>query len=127
LIGFFEGDGCLTKATRGNLSFVITQHTNDIQILHEIISILKFGKVIKQGERTSRYIVQDMKCLYLIILLLNGNIVLPSRKIQLKNFINFFELRNIKILLRTRNKFLIPHNKKIVFLDYDILPSLTNS
>ena len=124
LIGFFEGDGCLTKATRGDLSFVITQHTNDIQILHEIISILKFGKVIKQGERTSRYIIQDMKCLYLIILLLNGNIVLPSRKIQLKNFIKFFDMRIIKM---SRNKFLIPQNKKIIFLDYDILPSLTNS
>jgi hypothetical protein len=125
LIGFFEGDGCLTKATRGrgDLSFVITQHINDIQILHEIISILKFGRVIKQGERTSRYIIQDMKCLYLIILLLNGNIVLPSRKIQLKNFIQFFELRLIKM---SRNKFLATHDKKIRFLDYNILPSLSN-
>lgn len=120
LIGFFEGDGCLTKASRGDLSFVITQHTNDIQILHGIISILKFGRVIKQGKRTYRFIIQDMKCLYLIILLLNGNIVLPSRKIQLKNFINFFELGIIKM---KRNKF---ECKKIIFLDYNILPSLSN-
>jgi hypothetical protein len=120
LIGFFEGDGCLTKATRGDLSFVITQHTNDVDILHSIISILKFGRVIKQGKRTSRYIIQDMKCLYLILLLLNGNIVLPSRKKQLKNFINYFELRIIRM---KRNKFKCT---KIVFLDYNILPSLSN-
>jgi LAGLIDADG endonuclease/Cytochrome C and Quinol oxidase polypeptide I len=120
LIGFFEGDGCLTKASRGDLYFVITQHINDVEILQGIISILKFGRVIKQGKRSSRLIIQDMKCLYLIILLLNGNIVLPSRKIQLKNFINYFELRIIKI---KRNKF---EHKKIIFLDYNILPSLSN-
>jgi len=106
---------------RGDLSFVITQHTNDIQILHDILSILKYGRVIKQGVRTSRFIIQDMKCLYLIILLLNGNIVLPSRKVQLKNFIYYFELRIMKM---SRNKF---EYKKIIFLDYKILPSLSNS
>jgi LAGLIDADG endonuclease len=120
LIGFFEGDSSLIKAKRGDLYFVITQHINDVGILNEILSILNCGKVIKQGKRTSRFIIQDMKCLYLIILLLNGNLVLPSRKIQLKNFLKYFELRLINF---NRNKF---EYKKVKFLDYNILPSLSN-
>jgi hypothetical protein len=39
--------------------FVITQSTHDIQILDLIQEKLGFGKVYKQGARTSRYIVQD--------------------------------------------------------------------
>uniref|UniRef100_UPI002E797125 LAGLIDADG endonuclease n=1 Tax=Pallidohirschioporus biformis TaxID=50381 RepID=UPI002E797125 len=118
-IGFTEGDGSFVCApsllrtapllceagrggvrseaskTRNSLQFVITQSTEDINILHYIKETLGFGTVIKQGVRTSRYVVQDLTNLYLIILLFNGNIVLPTRK---KNFKEFLEIFNQKII-----------------------------
>jgi hypothetical protein len=39
-------------------------------------STLGFGKVIKQGATTSRFVVQDKVGLKLIALLFNGNMVL---------------------------------------------------
>ena len=36
---------------------------------------LGFGKVIKQGKTTSRFVVQDKKSLYLLALLFNQNLV----------------------------------------------------
>ena len=95
-IGFTEGDGSFVVSnTRNNvLLFVITQSTEDIKILEYIQKTFNFGKVIKQGKRTSRFIVQDLQNLYLLILLFNGNIVLPTRKIQ---FIKFLDNFNNKI------------------------------
>ena len=65
--GFTEGDGSFVVSnTRNNvLLFVITQSTEDVKILHYIQNNLGFGKVIKQGKRTSRFIVQDIKNIYL--------------------------------------------------------------
>ena len=97
-IGFTEGDGSfVVSKTRNSLQFVITQSTEDIIILHYIKETLGFGTVIKQGLRTSRYVVQDLTNLYLIILLFNGNIVLPTRK---KNFKEFLDIFNQKIIKR---------------------------
>jgi hypothetical protein len=62
----------------------------DVQVLHYIQSILGFGHVIKQGEDTSRFIVQDKVGLSLIILLFNGNIVLPSKLNSFKAFLIAF-------------------------------------
>jgi hypothetical protein len=87
--------------------------------------MLGFGKVMTQSSgnnpknpyKTSRYIVQDIRNLFLIILLFNGNIILPSKKIKLFNFINAFNERFPKL---NRNiKFLVP----ILFLDYNLLPT----
>jgi hypothetical protein len=79
-IGFVEGDGCFVMNSRGDLSFVITQSTTDIQVLLYIQKTLGFGSVIKQGETTSRFVVQDLRHLHKIILILNGNLLLPSRQ-----------------------------------------------
>ena len=60
-IGFTEGDGCFTVAKRGDISFIITQSTSDILILHYIQNVLGFGSVIVQSKDnfTHRYVVQD--------------------------------------------------------------------
>jgi hypothetical protein len=111
LIGFTEGDGSFVICkTRNNLQFVISQSTEDVNILHFIQKELGFGKVIKQGERTSRYVVQDLGNLQLLLYLFNGNIVLPSRK---KNFKDFLENFN--------------HKVNITLISSEILPSLTDS
>lgn len=119
-IGFVEGDGSFVIAKRNNeMQFVITQSTEDVNILYIIQEELGFGKVIKQGERTSRFIVQDLANIHLLILLFNGNLVLPTRKKVLKNFLDNV---NIKI-----NKGKIKNIKSINQILSEILPSLTDS
>lgn len=92
-VGFFEGDGSCTIATRGDLQFVITQGSTDVQILNYIQSVLGFGSVYVQRagvNPTHRYCVQDRQGLYLIILLLNGNLVFPVRVKKVGKFIDAF-------------------------------------
>ena len=110
-IGFTEGDGSfvISKTRQNVLQFIITQSTEDVKILHYIQNNLGFGKVIKQGKRTSRFIVQDIKNIYLLILLFNGNIVLPSRKTKFKLFLDNFnnKIYKGKINYLSRIKFAI--------------------
>ena len=123
LIGFTEGDGSFViSKTRNNLAFVISQSTEDIEILNYILKELGFGKINKQGQRVSRYIVQDISNLYLIILLFNGNIILPSRK---KNFKDFLENFNNKILTGKIKTSTIDKNP-INYQVSEIYTSLTN-
>jgi hypothetical protein len=89
LIGFSEGDGSFVVSVRG-CQFIITQSTGDVQILNYIAETLGFGSVIKQGDTTSRFIVQDKVGLSLIVALFNGNIVLPSKKESFKVFIEMY-------------------------------------
>lgn len=58
LIGFTEGDGSFIVNKRGDLAFIITQSTSDIQVLKFIQDTLGFGKVINQSAITSRYVCQ---------------------------------------------------------------------
>ena len=119
-IGFTEGDGSFViLKTRNSLHFVITQSTEDIEILNYIQEKLDFGKVIKQGKRTSRYVIQDLKNIFLILLLFNGNIVLPSRK---KNFKSFLDIFNQKIVTGK-----IKGLEQVQIINSEILPCLTNS
>lgn len=119
-IGFTEGDGCFViSKTRNNLQFVITQSTEDIKILYFIQNKLGFGTVIKQGERTSRFVVQDISNIHLLILLFNGNIVLPSKKKIFKEFLENFNLKT--------NKGKIKNISPINLITSEILPSLTDS
>jgi hypothetical protein len=65
---------------------VITQKED--RVLHEICEILKIGKVKqffdkKGNKKYSRYIVSENKGIYLLYLLLNGNLRLESRVNQL--------------------------------------------
>lgn len=118
-IGFSEGDGSfvISKGTN-DLSFVITQNTDDEQILQLIQYELGFGRVIKQGKRTSRYIISDKKGLELINSLFNGNIVLPSKQ---KSFDEFLKVYNQKAI---KGKILLDPIKPI---KSNILPNLSNS
>jgi len=118
LIGFTEGDGSFIVTGRNDLQFIITQSTIDVQILYYIKDTLNLGKVIKQGERTSRFIIQDLKSINLILHLFNGNIVLPSRK---KDFLKFLNNYNLKV---SKNKIKLD---PIPLLNSNVLPSLNDS
>src|SRR5690606_4646912 len=117
-IGFSEGDGSFVINNRNELSFVITQSTDDENILQLIHDKLGFGRVIKQGKRTSRYIVEDKKGLELINSLFNGNIILPSKQ---RSFYEFLDIYNKKAI---KGKILLDPIKPI---KSNILPNLSNN
>ena len=94
-IGFTEGDGSFFKAARGDLYFVITQDSRDKQVLEYIQKELKIGKVIKQGNTTSRFIIQDKLGLYLIALIFNGNIRSPGKLTSFNEWLKFLN-ENLK-------------------------------
>ena len=98
LIGFSEGEGSFIVAKRGDLSFVITQSTIDINSLNYIKDNLGFGKVIVQSskQKTHRFIVQDVKNLILISLIFNGNMVFPTRNARFLTFLSSFNERLLK-------------------------------
>jgi LAGLIDADG endonuclease len=97
-IGFSEGEGSFCLAKRGDLSFVVTQSTLDIEVLNYIKNMLCFGKVIVQSskQKTHRYVVQDLNNLYLLCLLFNGNMVFPTRNARFISFLSFFNEKLLK-------------------------------
>ena len=117
-IGFTEGEGSFILAKRGDLSFVVTQSSSDIEALNYIKDNLGFGKVIKQSEKqnTHIYIVQDFKNLYLICLLFNGNMVFPTRNARFLTFLSYY---NERLLKKNINK--------IIPLHTCVLPSLKDA
>jgi len=94
LVGFTEGDGSFMVNRRNTSVFVITQSTKDIQILNHIKDILGFGRVIKQGSTTRRFIVEDIANVKLLIALFNGNLVFPRKQDSFKQFIKAYNERN---------------------------------
>lgn len=99
-LGFTEGDGSFIVSSRGNLMFVITQSTTEIQVLNYIQQQLGFGRVIKQGKNTSRFIVQDIRNLHILIQLFNGNIVFPSKQNSFFEFLTHFnKLSNLPTIV----------------------------
>lgn len=117
-IGFTEGEGSFIVNNRGDLSFVITQSTSDIKILHFIQEILGFGKVISQSVKTSRYVTQSKREIEIIISLFNGNTVLPTRQEKLDYFIKGFNIW----ITKGKIKLNIIKPKKV-----SLVPSLNNS
>lgn len=115
-IGFSEGDGSFIIDNRNNLQFVITQ--KDIKILEIIKNTLNFGRVIKQGKLTYRFIVEQKILIELIILIFNGNMLLPSR---IKRFKKFLEMYNKKAI---KGKIIL---SQIDFLQSKNEPSLDNA
>lgn len=97
LVGFTEGDGSFVINKRNQLSFILIQGNANIILLENILSILALGHIIKQSERVSKLIVQKKVEVELIILLFNGNIVLPSRKIQFEKFFQTFYKKNLNL------------------------------
>jgi hypothetical protein len=110
-VGFFEGDGCLVMTKQKNLTFVITQATADIQILYKIQNIFGFGSVLPQGERVSRFVVQNLLDLQKLLLILNGNLVLPSRQKYFQTFLNNF---NTKVPKKKHLFFIEPAFTKVM-------------
>ena len=87
-VGFLEGDGAILEH-KGRCFFVLTQ--KDDTTLDEICETLKIGKVKhfydKDGNRKySRFIVSENKGIFLLYLLLNGNLVLEARVNQLRKW-----------------------------------------
>lgn len=69
---------------------MITQSTYDLQVLEYIKQNLGFGRILKQGNRTSRYIVENKANLRLIVEIFNGNLVFPMRKEKFKLFLETY-------------------------------------
>nr|YP_010710796.1 hypothetical protein P2Z26_mgp20 [Gonatophragmium mori]WCZ71160.1 hypothetical protein [Gonatophragmium mori] len=111
-IGFCEGEGSFIIAKRGDLSFVVTQSSSDIETLNYIKKNLGFGKVIKQSikNNTHRFVIQDFKNIYLVCLLFNGNMVFPTRKARFLVFLSTFNER----LLKKNLEIIIPINKCVL-------------
>ena len=97
-IGFSEGEGSFILAKRGDLSFAIIQSSSDLNVLNYIKTNLGFGSIFIQSikQKTHRFIIQDLKCLYLICLLFNGNMVFPTRNARFLIFISFLNERLLK-------------------------------
>lgn len=100
LIGFTEGDGSFVVNHRKELSFIISQGASNKNVLDIIQYNLNMGSVIKQGKNVYRFIINKKLEVSLIINLFNGNIVLPTRKVQFNNFLNIYnskkDITNIK-------------------------------
>lgn len=119
-IGFFEGDGSIINFSRANsFGLVITQHRDNVDVLHYIKDNLGYGIITKQGKYIDRYIVQGIDDYYLMLLILNGNLILPYRKKVFKTSLDKF------------NKWLSTGNSTIrvsyiEYKDYNLLPKLNN-
>jgi len=87
----------------------------DVKSLYYIKDNLGFGKVIKQSvkQNTHRFVIQDIRNLYLICLLLNGNMVFPTRKARFLTFLSSFNEKLLKKNITT-----------IAHLDVCVIPSL---
>lgn len=127
-IGFFEGDGSFIIAKRGDLRLTIIQSFKDKEspqggdskkeVLEYIQKNLKMGgiNINSKKNQTYNWNVYKKRDLYLLCLLLNGNLVLPIRSIKLGIFINKL------------NEMLLKNNEKIIKYSYSIkLPSLDDS
>ncbi len=118
LIGFAEGDGSFVKTSRNELNFVLVQGEANVQILYKIQKTLGFGQVLKQNERVYRYIVRRKIELMLIIILFNGNIVLPSRKAQFAIFLQTYNIRPFSFIIPYSNNKNMPSLYNTWFLGF---------
>lgn len=103
LIGFTEGDGSFVINKRNELSFILIQGAANKIILENIWNQLSLGHIIKQNLRVYRLIIQKKIEIELILYLFNGNIVLPSRKIQFEKFYTVFVNKNNLFLNNYQN------------------------
>lgn len=93
-IGFTEGDGALLNYNN-QIRFVLTQKEGNI--LYHIQSILNFGIVKYYPNGYSRFIVTDIPSILKLIKIFNGNLILPSRILQLSLWIEILKIKNIKV------------------------------
>nr|YP_004927414.1 COX1-ai2 protein [Yarrowia galli]CCC29052.1 LAGLIDADG type class1 intron encoded endonuclease, COX1-ai2 protein [Yarrowia galli] len=119
-MGFFEGDGSMMNFSRANsFGLVMTQHRDNVDVLHYIKDNTGYGTMAKQGKYMDRYMVQGIEDYYLMTLMLNGNLMLPYRKKVFKTSTDKFNKR-----LSTGNSIMrVPF---IEYKDYNTLPKLNN-
>lgn len=117
-IGFVEGNGYFTLSNRFDLSFIITQSSINLNILNYIKNNLNMGNIIIESKKnkTYKFIIKNKQDIYLICLLFNGNMILPTKHIRFIQFLSRFNEFNIKY-----NKFNI-----IKPINDTILPSLND-
>lgn len=108
LVGFAEGDGSFIVNSRGTPIFFITQGTGDIQVLNHIKLTLGFGRVIKQGVTTSRFIVEEIANVQLLIALFNGNLVFPVKQNSFALFLTAFNARSRALAVEIITSLIIP-------------------
>ena len=117
-IGFFEGDGSFINPNRGDLSIIINKSKKDLNILNEIKTTLNIGSIIIESKKHEIYKweIQNKRDVYLMILLINGNLVLPIKSAKFNIFLANFNYKLIRNL-----------ESIIIFDNRLVLPSLNNS
>lgn len=103
LIGFTEGDGCFSINKKNEFLFILTQGRANIGILENILHRLKLGRISRLSSRVAKLVIQKTEEIKLIVLLFNGNIVLPSRKKQFEEFFSKFSKKKKLNLLYSNN------------------------
>jgi len=103
LIGFIEGDGNIYTSNEGRLILTITQ--KEAEPLEEIKQVLGFGSVnYDKSSNCYRFKVQDNEGIYLLCLLLNGNLVQEHRINQLGKWVDHLQLKGYDIKLKTTSR-----------------------
>jgi hypothetical protein len=110
-IGFTEGNGCFLITNQKKKSFILVQGKENVGLLYSIKNILQKGTIIKQGSRVYRFIIEKKDHLKLLIYLFNGNIILPTNKIQFNQFLLSYNTKSLEPI-----DYIFSHN----------LPSLNN-
>lgn len=100
LVGFTDGDGCFNiytnkKNNKINLSFKISQKSNNIQVLHYIKKQIGAGIIRSDSSGMSHYLVRDKKLLISKILPIFNKYPLLTKKrfnfIRFKNAIDIWQ------------------------------------
>ena len=92
-IGFAEGDGAFMTGKDDRLRFVLTQ--KEIAILDHVHETLGIGRVRTYGP-FSRYHIDDKNGILILTALLNGNLVLEKRKVQVKRWLDVLDIAEIE-------------------------------
>lgn len=118
-IGNFEGGGKFIIAKRGDIKICITQSFKDKQEQPEVLELIKntlcMGAINKESNKSQTYSwdVYKKRDIYLLCLLLNGNLVIPTRYLK------------FVIFLSKLNESLLKNNEDIIFIQNKLkLPSL---
>lgn len=89
-VGFSEGDGTFSYREEPQLRFLFEIGQKDPKILYKIRKVLGFGRVsfYSRDDKTYwRFSVEDKRGLQRIISIFNGNIVLPKRQFQFREWV----------------------------------------
>lgn len=96
LIGFIEGDGCLTSDKNNRLYLFIVQ--KDPKVLYKIKDFFKFGSVTKHNKIYYRYAVSKKEDIITIYNLLNGQLILKK---SIRKFELWSKILNLPIVSNT--------------------------